>query len=719
MSMINVKYEANGKSTVPDALGMREMQARAYAQRNTQYLLLKAPPASGKSRALMFLALDKLYHQGVRKAIVAVPERSIGSSFKDTDLSTDGFFADWSVQPRYNLCGPDAETGKIRTFRAFLDDPEAMTLVCTHSTLRHAFNKIPELKAFDDTLVGIDEFHHVSADEDSRLGQVLDALMQQTSAHIVAMTGSYFRGDGIPILIEDDEAQFNLVTYTYYDQLNGYRYLKSIGIDYHFYTGDYGSAITQVLDTRKKTIIHIPNVNSAEAAYEKREAVFRVLDKVGEVVETLGDSNVMTYKTEDGRFLKVANLVEDDPRSRSETLAYLQNIDSPDQMDIIIALGMAKEGFDWPWCEHVLTIGYRESLTEVVQIIGRATRDAEGKTHAQFTNMIAMPEGTDDDRHIAVNDLLKAITASLLMEQILAPNIKFKPRSRMTAGDAHDSSVVLIDDTDNPVSNRCAELLEGDASDLLQKLRERHHDTLATAITGDDGSTQMIHQAQLPGLIRSQNPDLTESEVDLVTSTLWARIAAASNGGLISEQDLPEDAAFGDDTDPNSINRPTAGEPENQADQSESGEGLDNPDEPKPKAEWEEDSDSPGGQGGRAAINRKFISVSGKFINIQNLNLDLIDSINPFEGGESILSKALTPGRLRAIRDRLSQPRSGMTEQEAVMLWPRIQDFVREYRVNPSMDSDDSYEVRLAQALQFLRDRKREKQAEAKNAQGD
>ena len=93
---------------------------------------------------------------------------------------------------------------------------------------------------------------------------------------------------------------------------------------------------------------------------------------------------------------------------------------------------MAKEGFDWPYCEHVLTIGYRSSLTEVVQIIGRATRDCPGKTHAQFTNLIAQPDAQDDDVKVSVNNMLKAITTSLLMEQILAPNIQFKPRSQWT-----------------------------------------------------------------------------------------------------------------------------------------------------------------------------------------------------------------------------------------------------------------------------------------------
>jgi superfamily II DNA or RNA helicase len=64
-----------------------------------------------------------------------------------------------------------------------------------------------------------------------------------------------------------------------------------------------------------------------------------------------------------------------------------------DHVDIIIALGMAKEGFDWIWCEHALTVGYRASLTEIVQIIGRATRDAPGKP-ARFTNLIAEPDAS-------------------------------------------------------------------------------------------------------------------------------------------------------------------------------------------------------------------------------------------------------------------------------------------------------------------------------------
>jgi len=97
-------------------------------------------------------------------------------------------------------------------------------------------------------------------------------------------------------------------------------------------------------------------------------------------------------------------------------------------VDIIIALGMAKEGFDWIWCDHALTVGYRSSLTEIVQIIGRATRDAPGKTRARFTNLIAEPDASEEVVTEAVNDTLKAIAASLLMEQVLSPRFEFKPK---------------------------------------------------------------------------------------------------------------------------------------------------------------------------------------------------------------------------------------------------------------------------------------------------
>src|SRR5204862_3570337 len=147
-------------------------------------------------------------------------------------------------------------------------------------------------------------------------------------------------------------------------------------------------------------------------------------------------------KTKDGMVLKVADLVDDEPVKRDRVIAALRDPEqnkNRDYVDIIIALGMAKEGFDWIWCEHALTVGYRASLTEIVQIIGRVTRDAPGKTRARFTNLIAEPDATEEVVTEAVNDTLKAIAASLLMEQVLAPRFIF------TAKDKHNTAAPGFD----------------------------------------------------------------------------------------------------------------------------------------------------------------------------------------------------------------------------------------------------------------------------------
>ena len=84
-------------------------------------------------------------------------------------------------------------------------------------------------------MIAIDEFHHVSANPDNKLGSQLGELLERDKTHIVAMTGSYFRGDSEAVLSTVDESKFETVTYTYYEQLNGYRWLNSLDIGYFFW----------------------------------------------------------------------------------------------------------------------------------------------------------------------------------------------------------------------------------------------------------------------------------------------------------------------------------------------------------------------------------------------------------------------------------------------------------------------------------------------------
>lgn len=669
-NILEVSYKQTGQSTNHNEMGMREMQARAFAQRDSQYLLIKAPPASGKSRALMFLGLDKLIHQGLRKVIVAVPEMSIGGSFKDTNLTEYGFFSDWTIKPEYNLCISGSESGKTNAFKRFMKSEE-QTLVCTHSTLRSVFDKLSP-KDFDNCLVAIDEFHHVSADENSRLGNLIDVLMNGSSAHILAMTGSYFRGDTVPILLPEDEAKFTKVTYTYYEQLNGYNYLKTLGIGYHFYQGPYVEALPSILDPSKKTIIHIPNVNSGESTKDKHMEVDQILEVLGEVI--LQDPNTGIYQVkckQTGRTLLVANLVDDNVHLRPKVQAYLRDIESAEQMDIIIALGMAKEGFDWPFCEHVLTIGYRSSMTEIVQIIGRATRDCKGKTHAQFTNLIAQPDAQDDDVKVSVNNMLKAITTSLLMEQILAPSIQFKPRSQWQGGEL-PANTLIIDDTATPVSQKVLDILNGDKGEILSALMAK--EPVVKGVITETTPPEVINEIELPSVIQTLYPDLEEHEIEQVRSGVLQSLYIGQHGGVIDEKDLPDDADIDDG--------------------STSGNGKNN---------------QPGNNDSGAS--RQFIKMGDKFVNIENLDIDLIDAVNPFHGAYEILSKSVNAAMLKTIQETVRASQAKVSEEEAVMLWPRIKAFSKEHQREPSLTASDPIEVRYAEVLAYIRKMKQQRMA--------
>ena len=628
-NIIEVNYQQTGESKKTNSFGMRDMQAKAFEKRNEQYLLLKAPPASGKSRALMFIALDKLYHQGIKKVIVAVPERSIGGSFGLTNLKKDGFFTSWEPNPLYNLCIPGGENSKVEAFKRFMLNEEKI-VICTHATLRFAFKELDDTK-FNNCLLAIDEFHHVSADGENQLGELIRNVMQNSTAHIVAMTGSYFRGDSVPVLLPEDEAKFSKVTYNYYEQLNGYEHLKSLGIGYHFYQGKYTSAIADILDTNKKTILHIPNVNSGESTKDKHKEVDTILDIIGTVEQITEDGIILVKRASDGKILKVADLVNDDPKIREKVVAYLRNIKSVDDMDLIIALGMAKEGFDWPYCEHALTVGYRSSLTEIIQIIGRATRDSDNKTHAQFTNLIAQPDAQDVEVKLSVNNMLKAITASLLMEQVLAPNFKFKPRFE---GDETppQKGELKIRGFKPASSKRVEDILESDLNDLKATILQ--DEQMIKAIPGNLDA-EVINRVLIPKIIKIKYPDLTDGEVEEVRQHVVVD-SVIKNGQIIENGD------------------------------------------------------------------KKFIKMADKFVNIDDLHIDLIDQVNPFQKAFEILSKSVTTHVLKLIQESIESTRIEMTPEEAVILYKKIPAFKSENGRMPDINSRDFNEKRMAESLIYL-----------------
>lgn len=666
---VSFKTAHTGVSAKSDELGMRPMQALVYEKRGEQYLLIKSPPASGKSRALMFVALDKLSNQGVRQAIICVPERSIGASFGSEPLSKYGFHEDWVVAPQWNLCNapgaddPKVARSKVKAVGEFLASDERV-LVCTHATFRFAFDELgPE--AFDNRLIAIDEFHHVSADAGNRLGAQLAQLIARDKAHIVAMTGSYFRGDAIPVLAPEDETKFETVTYTYYQQLNGYEYLKTLDIGYSFYTGPYTEKISALLDPTVKTIVHIPSVNSRESLKDKHREAEDIMNHLGDWQGVDPETGFHLIRTSAGAVIKVADLVDDDPAKRDRVVAALKSPkarEDRDFVDIIIALGMAKEGFDWIWCEHALTVGYRSSLTEIIQIIGRATRDAPGKLRARFTNLIAEPAADDPLVVDAINDYLKAIAASLLMEQVLAPRFDFTPKDagpkpgfdygedgykegELNIGvNAQGQMHFEIKGLKLPTSIEATRICREDLNEVIAAFVQ-DKSIVERGMFDPDVVPEELTQLKMGKIIREKFPELSEDDQEAVRQHAVAAMTLTQQAK----------AAMLDDGS------------------------------------------------GELKASTAFVDGVRKFaLSVTDLDIDLIDRVNPFSATYAVLAKAMDAQTLVQVQAVINAKKDKLTYEDARALAERALEFKRERGRLPSLTSQDAWERKMAEGIAFL-----------------
>lgn len=472
------------------------------------------------------------------------------------------------------------------------------------------------------------------------------------------------------------------MTYTYYEQLNGYKYLKSLGIDYAFYEGKWIDAVEKLIDTDKKMIIHIPSVNSRESTGDKTNEVGFILDAIGKKIARDNVTGIYTYITKDGKVLKIADLVTDTDNMQGVTLAALRDEKNLKELNIIIALGMAKEGFDWPQCEYALTAGYRASLTEVVQIIGRATRDCEGKTHAQFTNLLVMPTALLDDVTDAVNTLLKAITLSLLMEQVLAPNVHFRKRSDeqntntekpgdMDINTGHtdrpvpDTNNIEITIDDDSVSDEAVDIINEEGNDIIERLLNDSSAVKSALANGGEGISQELAEDAIVDVVKAMHPELTDEDISGIAHAIATVLVLKAQSHRTN----------GDD-------------------------GL-------------------GESGGKPFVrigedNTQFVNINGKYINVDELDFSLIESINPFAEAYQFISKSIEPELLKRLQEQTAKLREKMTMQKALELWPYINKFVQENKREPDINSSNDFERRLAIALAMIKEEKRKRNAKDK-----
>ena len=359
-------------------------------------------------------------------------------------------------------------------------------------------------------------------------------------------------------------------------------------------------------------------------------------------------------------------MVDDDVNKREKVINSLKNPEhknNRDHVDMIIALGMAKEGFDWIWCEHALTVGYRSSLTEIIQIIGRATRDAKGKTHARFTNLIAEPDASEGMVTEAVNDTLKAISASLLMEQVLTPKFSFSPK--------------------NPHSQ------PWEGFDYGQNGYQLNGNNI-----GFNEKTGAIH-VEIKGLVRPKSLSAKricqEDLNELITSFVQDKVTVEQ--GLFNEELIPEELT---QMRMGKIVRdkyPDLDQEDQEAVRQHAIAALNLTQQAKKVAN----------DNGAVIGNISFIKGVRQFaMDVRELEIDLIDRINPFGEAYAILAKTMNEARLKQIAQIISGKRVNMSLEDARDLAKRALIFKNERGRLPSLTSADAWEVRMAEGVAFL-----------------
>jgi hypothetical protein len=353
--------------------------------------------------------------------------------------------------------------------------------------------------------------------------------------------------------------------------------------------------------------------------------------------------------------LKVLNALKD-PKQKNNR----------DHVDVIIALGMAKEGFDWIWCEHALTIGYRSSLTEIIQIIGRATRDAEGKVTDKFTNLIAEPDASEEMVAYAVNDTLKAIAASLLMEQVLTPKFNFTPKNPQSMalegfdygeeGYKADASNVGFNKQTGQFHIEVKGLAEPKSESAQRICREDLNEVITAFVQNKSVierglfDTELIPeeltQVQMGKIVKDRYPDLDLEDQEAVRQ----HAIAALNMTQQAKKAVNEFAT----------------------------------------------SESVGG-------NNAFIEGVKKFaMDVRELDIDLIDQINPFGEAYSILAKAMNEDSLKQVHAIISGKKVSMSIEEARELTRRAKKFKEERGRLPSITSMDPWEKKMAEGVAYL-----------------
>ena len=100
----------------------------------------------------------------------------------------------------------------------------------------------------------------------------------------------------------------------------------------------------------------------------------------------------------------------------------------------------------------------------------------------------------------------------------------------------------------------------------------------------------------------------------------------------------------------------------------------------------------------------QFLRMADKFINVDDLDINLIESINPFQRAYDVMSQNIDSDTLRLIERSIDAKKYDFTEDELVQLYKNAKAFTIANGHLPSKESSNEEEVRMAYALAKIED---------------
>jgi len=515
----------------------RNWQIEAFNDlKDSPYSIINAPMSSGKTLEICFLSAYKLMFDPSLRCIIADPQTIIANGFSDEKIMLpDGTRVNWVP---HNFCNDDEQPdeGTVEGVKRFLEGPQAVypekekindrILLCTHATLVAVYRQLKDegrLDIIKNLLLWVDEAHHVKnmtmdiVGIKTVLSNGLGELVSYLHAHserniqIGLATATFFRGDRCTLLTEEAEEKFKRYDLPYDKYLaSPDMHLESFSFDFVLCDRDYTKAIGEILKSRKgKDIIYIPHPNSRHSTGKKYDEAEKIIncyqEAYGGTREDVG--GLTTLKSDHGKTV-LLDLVDEE--LRGEKKEYTKEInEDKGALDSVIALGMFKEGADWIWADRSIIVGARGSLVDTIQMFGRILRDAEGKKHVQVIQLLpwALDQANEEEFKETLNAYLKAVFASLILENVLNPAIIQPPTGTPQAQTAPRQPNWLAEAF--PDETKCQEVLE----ETKDRLLEIHRDK-----SGDHSAIRAEYQVVIPEILAEHG---VTQNIQQISDQIW------------------------------------------------------------------------------------------------------------------------------------------------------------------------------------------------------